>query len=57
MLEAPAARRLGDYDERGAASRAERGAPPREVAERLGEELPHGSARALFRFEVAGPAF
>ena len=44
-------------DQRRAAAGAGLGRPPREVAQRLGEELEQRLGASLERFEVAGPGF
>jgi arginyl-tRNA synthetase len=57
-LERPPRADFGDYSTNAALLLAPRlGAPPREVAERLGAELEHILGEALERFEVAGPGF
>jgi arginyl-tRNA synthetase len=57
-LERPPRADFGDYSTNAALLLAPRlGAPPREVAERLGEELSSALGAQLERFEVAGPGF
>jgi arginyl-tRNA synthetase len=57
-LERPPREDLGDYSSNAALLLAPRaGAPPREVAERLGERLRAELGTSLERFEVAGPGF
>ncbi len=57
-LERPPRADFGDYSTNAALLLAPRlRASPREVAERLGEELQRALGRALTRFEVAGPGF
>jgi arginyl-tRNA synthetase len=58
VLERPPRADLGDYSTNAALLLAPRlGAAPREVAERLGEELKRRLGARLERFEVAGPGF
>jgi arginyl-tRNA synthetase len=57
-LERPPRPDFGDYSTNAALLLAPRlGAPPREVAERLGAELVAALGERLARFEVAGPGF
>ncbi|HEX7610071.1 MAG TPA: arginine--tRNA ligase [Solirubrobacteraceae bacterium] len=57
-LERPRRAQFGDYSTNAALLLAPSlGAPPREVAERLGEALRRSLGAALERFEVAGPGF
>ncbi|HEY2181115.1 MAG TPA: arginine--tRNA ligase [Solirubrobacteraceae bacterium] len=57
-LERPPRPDFGDYSTNAALLLAPRlGAPPREVAERLGGELRAALGERLARFEVAGPGF
>jgi len=57
-LERPRRAQFGDYSTNAALVLAPAlGSPPRELAERLGEELEARLAGALERFEVAGPGF
>ncbi|HEX4484186.1 MAG TPA: arginine--tRNA ligase [Solirubrobacteraceae bacterium] len=57
-LERPPRADFGDYSTNAALLLAPRlGAPPREVAERLGVELSRSLGEQLERFEVAGPGF
>jgi arginyl-tRNA synthetase len=57
-LERPPRPDFGDYSTNAALLLAPRlGAPPREVAERLGAELRAALGERLERFEVAGPGF
>ncbi len=57
-LERPRQERFGDYSTNAALLLAPRlGAPPREVAERLGQDLMQRLGAGLERFEVAGPGF
>ncbi len=57
-LERPPRADFGDYSTNAALLLAPRlGAPPREVAERLGAELASALGERLQRFEVAGPGF
>jgi arginyl-tRNA synthetase len=57
-LERPPRADFGDYSTNAALLLAPRlGAPPREVAERLGAELSRSLGAQLERFEVAGPGF
>ncbi|HTB69848.1 MAG TPA: arginine--tRNA ligase [Solirubrobacteraceae bacterium] len=57
-LERPPRADFGDYSTNAALLLAARlGAPPREVAERLGAELRAALGERLERFEVAGPGF
>jgi arginyl-tRNA synthetase len=57
-LERPPRPDFGDYSTNAALLLAPRlGAPPREVAERLGTELQEALGERLARFEVAGPGF
>src|ERR1700722_8477216 len=57
-LERPPRPDFGDYSTNAALLLAPRlGAPPREVAERLGTELREALGERLARFEVAGPGF
>jgi arginyl-tRNA synthetase len=58
VLERPPRADFGDYSTNAALLLAPSvGAPPREVAERLGEELKRRLGASLERFEVAGPGF
>ena len=58
MLERPPRADLGDYSTNAALLLAPVvGAPPREVAERLGKELERALGASIERFEVAGPGF
>jgi arginyl-tRNA synthetase len=58
VLERPPRADFGDYSTNAALLLAPSvGAPPREVAERLGEELQRRLGASLERFEVAGPGF
>jgi arginyl-tRNA synthetase len=58
VLERPPRADFGDYSTNAALLLAPSvGAPPREVAERLGEELERRLGASLERFEVAGPGF
>ena len=58
VLERPPRADFGDYSTNAALLLAPRlGAAPREVAERLGEELKRRLGASLERFEVAGPGF
>jgi arginyl-tRNA synthetase len=58
VLERPPRADFGDYSTNAALLLAPRlGAPPREVAERLGKELEQRLGASLERFEVAGPGF
>jgi arginyl-tRNA synthetase len=58
VLERPPRADFGDYSTNAALLLAPGlGAPPREVAERLGEELKRRLGASLERFEVAGPGF
>jgi arginyl-tRNA synthetase len=58
VLERPPRPDFGDYSTNAALLLAPSvGAPPREVAERLGEELQRRLGASLERFEVAGPGF
>jgi arginyl-tRNA synthetase len=58
VLERPPLADFGDYSTNAALLLAPSvGAPPREVAERLGEELQRRLGASLARFEVAGPGF
>jgi arginyl-tRNA synthetase len=57
-LERPRRAQFGDYSTNAALLLAPRlGAPPREIAERLGQGLQERLGSALDRFEVAGPGF
>jgi arginyl-tRNA synthetase len=57
-LERPRRAQFGDYSTNAALLLAPRlGAPPREVAERLGSALRERLGASLERFEVAGPGF
>jgi arginyl-tRNA synthetase len=57
-LERPPQEQFGDYSTNAALLLAPRlDASPREVAERIGEELRQGLGARLARFEVAGPGF
>ncbi len=57
-LERPRRAQFGDYSTNAALLLAPRlGAPPREVAERLGDALRERLGTSLERFEVAGPGF
>ncbi|MCW3030697.1 MAG: arginyl-tRNA synthetase, partial [Solirubrobacterales bacterium] len=57
-LERPPRAEFGDYSTNAALLLAPRlGAPPREVAQRLGAELQTALGASLERFEVAGPGF
>jgi len=57
-LERPRREKFGDYSTNAALVLAPAlGSPPRELAERLGEQLDAHLAGALERFEVAGPGF
>src|SRR5215213_11597272 len=57
-LERPPMRELGDYSTNAAMLLAPaRGEPPREIAERLREELGGRLAETADRIEVAGPGF
>jgi arginyl-tRNA synthetase len=57
-LERPPRADFGDYSTNAALLLAPRlGAPPREVAERLGAQLADDLGASLQRFEVAGPGF
>jgi arginyl-tRNA synthetase len=57
-LERPRRAEFGDYSTNAALLLAPRlGAPPREVAERLGSALQERLGASLERFEVAGPGF
>jgi arginyl-tRNA synthetase len=57
-LERPPRADFGDYSTNAALLLAPRlGAPPREVADRLGNALQAGLGASLERFEVAGPGF
>jgi arginyl-tRNA synthetase len=57
-VERPKRDGFGDYSTNAAMLLAPRvGAPPREIAERLGSELAQRLGDALERFEVAGPGF
>lgn len=57
-LERPPKRELGDYSTNAAMLLAPAlGAPPREIAERLGESLAERLASGVDRVEVAGPGF
>jgi arginyl-tRNA synthetase len=57
-LERPKRAEFGDYSTNAALLLApELGAPPREVAERLGRSLAEQLGESLERFEVAGPGF
>ncbi len=57
-LERPPRADFGDYSTNAALLLAPRlGAPPREVAERLGGELARSLGAQLERFEIAGPGF
>ncbi len=57
-LERPPRAELGDYSTNAALVLAPAvGAPPREVAQRLGEQLAARLGPSLARFEVAGPGF
>jgi arginyl-tRNA synthetase len=57
-LERPPRADFGDYSTNAALLLAPRlGAPPREVAERLGAQLAEDLGASLQRFEVAGPGF
>jgi arginyl-tRNA synthetase len=57
-LERPKRAEFGDYSTNAALLLAGRmGAPPREIAERLGEALAERLGSSLERFEVAGPGF
>jgi arginyl-tRNA synthetase len=58
VLERPPGASFGDYSTNAALLLAPGlGAPPREVAERLGKELEQRLGASLERFEVAGPGF
>jgi arginyl-tRNA synthetase len=58
VLERPPRADLGDYSTNAALLLAPGlGAPPREVAERLGKELEQRLGASIERFEVAGPGF
>jgi arginyl-tRNA synthetase len=58
VLERPPRADFGDYSTNAALLLAPRlGAAPREVAERLGEELERRLGASIERFEVAGPGF
>jgi arginyl-tRNA synthetase len=58
VLERPPRADFGDYSTNAALLLAPGlGAPPREVAERLGKELEQRLGASLERFEVAGPGF
>jgi arginyl-tRNA synthetase len=58
VLERPPRADFGDYSTNAALLLAPSvGAPPREVAERLGKELQRRLGASLERFEVAGPGF
>ena len=58
VLERPPRADFGDYSTNAALLLAPvLGAPPREVAERLGQELERRLGASLERFEVAGPGF
>src|SRR5579862_4814492 len=58
VLERPKRPEFGDYSTNAALLLAPSlGAPPREVAERLGEALAVTLGAELERFEVAGPGF
>ncbi|HST54567.1 MAG TPA: arginine--tRNA ligase [Solirubrobacteraceae bacterium] len=57
-LERPPRADFGDYSTNAALLLAPAvGAPPREIAERLGDELTRSLGERLERFEVAGPGF
>src|SRR5271166_2065289 len=57
-LERPKRAEFGDYSTNAALLLAPRlGAPPRELAERLGDSLKLRLGGSLERFEVAGPGF
>src|SRR5438270_2186784 len=57
-LERPRRSEFGDYSTNAALVLAPRvGAPPRELAQRLGEDLQARLGAELERFEVAGPGF
>jgi arginyl-tRNA synthetase len=57
-VERPRREGFGDYSTNAAMLLAPRvGAPPREIAERLGEQLEQRLGAGLAKFEVAGPGF